>query len=250
MLYLSLFFNLLGIVAAAAFVHRKGGWDYLKRKLGTRDRALERFEDAYHRTRVELIRAFPPGPGDLVLLGDSLTDGGPWPLLLPGVPLRNQGIAGDTTGGVLARLDAVGRPGTVAVLVGINDLNQGRSPAAVLADLARILAGLQAPRVIVQALLPIDHAVWGMPVQQAVLETNRGLAALARERGLEWLDLHALFLRDGRLDPDCTHDGLHLNAAGYQRWAEALGLKVRDHAAQEVAVDQEQHVVGGEGQPL
>lgn len=225
MLYLSLFFNFLGLLVALAFVQRKGGWDYLKRKLPLRDRALETFEDAYHKTRVELIRAFPPGAGDLVLLGDSLTDGGPWHLLLPGVGVRNQGIAGDTAGGVLARLDAVGRPAAVAVLVGINDLFQGRSPADLLADQRRILAGLQqhAPRVIVQALLPIDAAAWGVGVQRQVLEVNQGLQALAAELGLEWLDTHAPFLHDGRLDAACTHDGLHLNAAGYRRWASLLG---------------------------
>jgi hypothetical protein len=222
MLYLSLFFNLVGALLALRFIQRKGGWDYLRRKLPLRDKALETFEGAYHKTRVELIRAFPPGPGDLVLLGDSLTDGGPWHLLLPGVGVRNQGIAGDTTAGVLGRLDAVGRPAAVAVLVGINDLFQGRSPDQVLADQRRILQGLQAPRVIVHALLPIDAAAWGVGVQRAVVEVNQGLRAIATELGHEWLDTHALFLRDGQLDASCTHDGLHLNAEGYGRWSRAL----------------------------
>jgi lysophospholipase L1-like esterase len=78
----------------------------------------------------------------------------------------------------------------------------------------------------VQALLPIDVSVWGVAVQHKVVATNQLLAALAGELGLEWLDLHALFLRDGRLDPACTHDGLHLNAAGYRRWAEAIAPKL------------------------
>src|SRR3569623_247524 len=95
MLYLSLFFNLLGLLAALAILQRKGGWDFVKRKLALRDRQLETFENAYRRGRIELMAAFPPAPTDWGLLGDSLTDGGPWHLLLPELGTRNQGIAGD-----------------------------------------------------------------------------------------------------------------------------------------------------------
>jgi lysophospholipase L1-like esterase len=227
---MSLLGNALALCTVLVYIRKKGGWQFLKARLAARgvirDQALERFEDAYHRMRVELIRLCPPGAGDLVMLGDSLTDNGPWHELLGTGAVRNQGIAGDTADGVLKRLDAVGQPDTVAVLIGINDLNHGMAPVELLARQRQILTSLQARRVIVQSLLPIDHFVWGKRVQESVAETNRGLQPLAAELGYEWLDLHALFLKEGRLDPGCSHDGLHLNAAGYARWSAALKEKL------------------------
>jgi lysophospholipase L1-like esterase len=226
----SLLLNLLGLTIAAAFVRKKGGLQFIKSKLAAkgviRDHALERFESAYTRSRVELFALFPPGASDIVMLGDSLTDLGPWAELLNTGRVRNQGIAGDTAPGLLARLDTLGHPGVVTVLVGINDLNAGQTPAGLLADMQRILGAVAAvsprPRIIVQSLLPIDHFLWGIAVQRNIDAFNPQLQDLVRSMGLEWLDVHALFCQDGRLDPTCTHDGLHLNARGYVRWARAL----------------------------
>ena len=60
--------------------------------------------------------------GDVVFLGDSITEGGAWDELFPGVPVRNRGIGGDTTSGVLDRLDQItrGRPAKVFLKIGTN----------------------------------------------------------------------------------------------------------------------------------
>ena len=52
-------------------------------------------------------------PGDTVFLGDSITEGGSWHELFPDSSVRNRGIGGDVTAGVLARIDQVrlGQPG-------------------------------------------------------------------------------------------------------------------------------------------
>ena len=58
--------------------------------------------------------------GDVVFLGDSITRGGSWYELHPDSPIRNRGIGGDTTSGVLARLHQVtsGKPSQVLLLIG------------------------------------------------------------------------------------------------------------------------------------
>lgn len=232
LLAISLLLNAFAFTGVLLFIRRKGGWKFLKSWLAARgvvrDRALETFENAYHQTRVELMRLFPPGSADVVLLGDSLTEGAPWHLLLPGVSLRNQGIAGDTVHGVRGRLACVGTPACVAVLIGINDLNRGKTSDELLGELKTLLEALKVrcPRVIVQSLLPIDGAVWGLAVAQRIRETNLGLYALTQDLALEWLDLHPLFLEGDRLAPHFTHDGLHLNARGYEAWARALAPKI------------------------
>jgi len=53
------------------------------------------FFDAFH------------APAAVVMVGDSLTDGAEWGELFPGAGIANRGIDGDTTDGVLERMDAI-----------------------------------------------------------------------------------------------------------------------------------------------
>ena len=60
-------------------------------------------------------------------MGNSITaGGGNWSLRLDYPNIKNRGIGGDTTDGVLARLDEViyFQPEAVFLLIGINDLEQ------------------------------------------------------------------------------------------------------------------------------
>ena len=83
-------------------------------------------ERGYNR-RVELFASYDVQPGDVVMLGDSITEGADWPALLPGVRVHNHGIGGDDTDGVLRRLALVTdrRPGKVFVMIGTNDIGKG-----------------------------------------------------------------------------------------------------------------------------
>src|SRR5215204_5079630 len=72
----------------------------------------------------------------LVFLGDSITQG--WGdnigNSLPGVKVANRGISGDTTRGVLIRLqeDVLAlNPAAVVLLIGTNDLEEGADPETI-----------------------------------------------------------------------------------------------------------------------
>ena len=63
--------------------------------------------DHYPNRIAEFVR-FPLNCGEIVMLGDSLTERHDWNGLLTAQAIvRNRGIAGDTTDGVLARLDEI-----------------------------------------------------------------------------------------------------------------------------------------------
>src|SRR5262249_1762037 len=120
---------LLAAFAVGAVV---GGWKSeiswaLKTALGLPDRTFG-IENRYYRARSDLFRQFA-GDADAVMLGDSNTEWVDWHELFPGVQFLNRGIAGDTSAGVLNRLDEViGRhPKVVFLMIGINDL-QARLP--------------------------------------------------------------------------------------------------------------------------
>ncbi len=67
--------------------------------------------NAYWLNRGGHVREAVTRKADVVLLGDSLTDFGEWPDLLPDLSVQNRGISGDTVWGVQKRLDQIWRSG-------------------------------------------------------------------------------------------------------------------------------------------
>ena len=57
--------------------------------------------------RVALMRSFTHSPKDIVFLGNSITFWAEWQELLGNKHIRNRGIPGDTSYGILGRLDEV-----------------------------------------------------------------------------------------------------------------------------------------------
>ena len=67
--------------------------------------------------KVEQFRSFPNSSKDIIFLGNSITAGTDWMELLGRSDVRNRGISGDITFGVLERLDEVieGKPAKVFI---------------------------------------------------------------------------------------------------------------------------------------
>lgn len=230
LLVASLVLNAVLVGAAAAFVSSRGGLGYLRARLAPRPAATSADTEmsAHWRSRVSMHAHTPIAPGDVVLLGDSLTEWGDWVALLGDARLRNRGIAGDTVDGVQRRLEPIlaERPRLIVLMIGINDLLGGAEPAAVLASqralIGRIRAEAPEARLLVLSLLPVEPQAVGVRHNPRIAAVNAGLGPAAREAGAEWLDLWPLLGGDGGLDRRYTHDGLHLNGDGYALWAEAL----------------------------
>ena len=113
------------------------------------------------------------------------------------VLVSNAGISGDTTQGMLGRLDSVVPQGTRIVIVqgGYNDLRRGGSPAQIMANIDAILSRLRA-RQIRAVLCGFYDQPWG---------------AIARKHG-------AVFVPGGTCY-DARYrgfDGLHMTTAGHQ----------------------------------
>ena len=164
----------------------------------------------------------------VVMLGDSLTAGGAWSAYFTGWEVSNQGVSGDSTAQILARLDEVAarQPEVIFLLAGINDFWRPERAQHILNNQSaiweRLLSRLPGVRLVVISLLPVagqQFPGWN----QAIVDLNSQLAQLARQRGLDYLDLHSHLLDDrGQLKPAFTHDGLHLTRAAYEVWAEQL----------------------------
>lgn len=170
---------------------------------------------------------------NVVLLGDSITEGFEIQKYLKGRRVLNRGIGADIIGndlppddprGVLQRLDSsVFDCGAtdIFLMIGINDLNIGHTVDQLETGyrdlLQRIKAGAPRLKVHVQSLLPTRgvHAKQNAPVN----DFNQRLHKLSAEFGYDYIDLHKLMVDDqGELKADLTEDGLHLKEPGYVIW--------------------------------
>jgi lysophospholipase L1-like esterase len=188
---------------------------------------------AHYRARVAKFEQEPVATGNIVFLGNSITEGGNWAKLLADSTVINRGIGGDITFGVLARLDDVIRrkPAKLFILIGINDIGMD-IPDAVIADnyrkiIGRVKAGNPATKIYVQSLFPLNPDVQGFPQhydkQEHVRNVNGLLKKVAADTGCQFVNLVPLFLdSQKRLNAKYTGDGLHLNELGYQVWVKHL----------------------------
>jgi len=188
--------------------------------------AVERVEQNHYAQRADFFRRYPVNRGDIVFLGDSITDGGAWEELFPNVPLKNRGINADNTLGVIKRLDDIlkSKPLAIFLLIGTNDLPwfTYRTNKHILASYDQILSRCKelspATRVFVQSILPR-----GRSFAERVQQINAELEALADRHGFTFINLYPSFVdENGALQSELTNDHLHLMAEGYTRWVEIL----------------------------
>jgi lysophospholipase L1-like esterase len=188
----------------------------------------------YYNQRLSLFEKMPDTKGEIIFLGNSITDGSEWCELLDNPKVKNRGISGDTTEGVLFRLNEVTRskPAKVFLLIGTNDLSRGISKDSVFCNICKIADRIRkdSPRtkVFVQSILPVNDS-FGLfknhtNKTEEVLWVNARLKEWCTKENVGFVDLYSRFkLPDSeKMNPKYTNDGLHLLGDGYLLWAEIL----------------------------
>jgi lysophospholipase L1-like esterase len=224
-LYLTLIVSLaLNVVVAATFATRamrKGGVRYLLERLDLRDarHAVLPFQ-ADWRAR---FRKLPDTEAEIIFAGDSLVADGPWAEFYS--PIKNRGIGGETTAGLLDRLDEVteSQPRKIFLLVGTNCLAAEIPVAQIVRNYRKILERIrrESPQthVFVISVLPVNQQLAHGPAHdnRAIHELNHRLRDLAGQfERVAFVDVFdALTDANGDLRKDLTTDGLHLNIDGY-----------------------------------
>lgn len=169
--------------------------------------------------------------GAVVFLGDSITQGwgGGLGAAFPGVKVANRGISGDTTRGVLIRLqdDVLALdPAAVVLLIGTNDLDEGATPEMIAANLKLMLAAMKRHNarmpVILCHVFP-SSASMRRPASSIRAINALYLGAVKNDPQVIPLDTWTLFA-DANGDAPSSEfpDLLHPNEEGYAKWAAAL----------------------------
>lgn len=177
--------------------------------------------------------------GQAVFTGSSLMEQFPLNEMLQGeaLPYRvyNRGMSGFVAPQLLQALDVCVyelAPAHVFLNIGTNDMSRpDYRQEALLACYRRILeeilSHVPGVKLHLLAYYPVNPDLEGQEgwaaealryrTNQVLREANRGVEALAREMGAEYLDLNAPLLDgQGRLKAQYTKEGIHLYPAGYQ----------------------------------
>ncbi|MGF1814562.1 SGNH/GDSL hydrolase family protein [Vibrio splendidus] len=168
-------------------------------------------------------RHFSPN-ADLVMFGDSITEWAPWADIFRDISMVNRGLAGDTTTGMLRRIDTTlnVKPKLVCFMAGINDLAQGYDVDHIYQNYIDMLKVWQENdiRILVQSTLYVGSKLQGLNPSVELL--NRKVSEYCSQQGIAFLDVNSVLSPNQILSNEYSCDDLHLNAKAYQVWAEVL----------------------------
>jgi lysophospholipase L1-like esterase len=189
------------------------------------------FKNLWKSKRTQWAEQVEQDQGAVVFYGDSITQG--WGDNMgnsfPGLKVANRGISGDTTRGLLVRLEEDVlklNPSGVVLLIGTNDLEEGASPEVIASNMKILLDALKKHNpdlpVILCKVFP-SSASKRRPADQIkkINELYQGLAH--KQDQITLLETWLLFANaSGDSKVEEFPDLLHPNQAGYAKWAAAL----------------------------
>lgn len=197
------------------------------------------YTEHYYKRFLQFMDEPAIGNKDIVMLGNSLTEnGGDWSARLGNKNVRNRGIIGDEVMGVYDRLHQIlpGHPVKLFLLIGVNDISHDLTGDSIVrmirTTVERIRKESPDTKLYLQSLLPINESFGRYKKLTGktgmIPEINRQLEALAKEKGLTYINLFPLFTEKGSdvLRADLTNDGLHLKEEGYKIWVKAIKKKI------------------------
>lgn len=176
--------------------------------------------------------------GQIVFLGDSITDLYPLDDYYQDLPLAtyNRGIGGDSTQGVINRLQVSVfdlAPKAVVLLIGTNDVNGGIEEREILNNyetiISKIYEVLPSVKLYCVSIIPQNDDLESYSsinvtnTTAKILAINPKIQSLATSRGATYINLFPLLAdENNRLIKTYSDDGIHLNANGFAVWTNLL----------------------------
>jgi lysophospholipase L1-like esterase len=197
---------------------------------------LAQYFQSQHNANVEVAKK---GDIDVLFMGDSITDfwrstRAPFAgkevfdKYYGNMKVANFGIAGDTTQGVLYRLQhGEGQgfsPKAVMLMIGTNN-TMANSAAEIAEGVGAVVLELQKDfpkaKILLLGIFPRNTAK--DRARATLAEINGIISRLHDGKSVFYLDIGAKFLdADGNIPKDVMSDALHPTAKGYEIWAEAV----------------------------
>ncbi len=175
----------------------------------------------------------------IVFVGNSLTQQFELAELFRNVNIRNRGINGDNSLGMLIRLSDIIKPHPKKIFIegGINDIKDGTTKEILLNNFKKILTRIQqesnTSKVYVQSILPVyskGAAIQHSPVKnQDIVDANKAIEDYCKQHSITFINLYTHFELNGEMNPNyCIADGLHISGEGYLLWTKLLETYVNE----------------------
>lgn len=164
---------------------------------------------------------------NILFLGDSLIEYFDWQGRFPGHNVVNQGIAGESVGGLLSRIagvkDICPKADLIFIMTGINNIAMDDHDflGAYKETLDKLLSFYSGPDIYIHSLLPalVDFIPDG-----SIHQVNDSLRKLAEDERVTYLDIHSRFIdtRGRAIKEYLLEDGVHVSNTGYAVWSKAV----------------------------
>jgi lysophospholipase L1-like esterase len=181
----------------------------------------------YAFSRDKLYEQLPNDPDEIIFIGSSLTSQFIVEEYFRNRNVKNRGINGDNSRGLLLRLDEVleSEPLKIFVEIGINDLRRNIDKDTVVSNYRQIVGQIKtkSPRTIIylQGILPVTETydkMYGGHVNDQVFYVNEKIKELSNGKDIIYLDIAPLFYNESEaLKEEYSIDGLHLSADAYNK---------------------------------
>jgi lysophospholipase L1-like esterase len=164
-------------------------------------------------SRDSLFSRLPIDSGDVVFLGNSITEGFPLQEIFKDSNIKNRGVSSSETIDLFNRLDLIipAHPKKIFLMAGINDIKNGVNPQHSIAIYKMIVDKIrrETPRtkLYLESVLPMNDFI------PDIKSYNDSICKLGN-----FINLYPYFQKDDRMNDSLSYDGLHLNHSGYLLW--------------------------------
>lgn len=182
--------------------------------------------DRYNVMRSDLQGSLAVDTGDIVFVGNSLTEGFPVSEMFPGLPVKNRGISSNRTSHVLGRIRRIAeaKPAKIFIEIGTNDIQAGVLIDSIIKNYQGIIRYIKStsPNTGIYALSVFPVSMQYGWANDTIRSFNTTLQGLCDYEGINYLDIFSGLENHGLLDSAYTADGIHLNRKGYNVWIERV----------------------------
>jgi lysophospholipase L1-like esterase len=193
----------------------------------------QNFHNYFYDQRRSFFESMPIKKNEIIMLGNSITNCANWDELFQNKHIKNRGISGDISLGVLDRMDEIvkRKPKKIFILIGINDISLNIDKSIILTNYQGIITKIKTEspktKVFIQSILPTNDEFDTFKKHQGKMDiikaVNIELEKLAEKNKVTFLNIFPEFLDEkGKLSKKYTNDGLHLLGSGYLLWASLI----------------------------
>jgi len=164
---------------------------------------------------------------NILFIGDSLIEYFDWQQRFPDHKVGNFGNAGESVQGLLSRVMMIGESfkdaDMIFIMSGINNIAMGDNDfiGFYKVIIERLQSAYPEADIIANSLLPVNME---FIQNDTVKKVNEALQELAKETGIELLNIHSRFVdTKGRVIKEyLLEDGVHISNEGYVVWSRAV----------------------------